>query len=498
MTRAGPLERQPPIRKTDAWVHQCDAYDWAMEHLQSDYRSVLLGLSMGTGKSKIAVDVIQNLYLKIILVITPVSAVGVWPREFSRHFVGDATVVVLNKGSSSAKVKKAAAALADRNAGDTVVFSIGYESARSAAFSAWALKQKWDIVILDEIHRIKGYNSKISRFAEKLGRRAIYRMGLTGTPMPHSPLDLWSQYRFLDVRIFGYRYVPFRNMYAITHFQFKSQVLKWINQAEMQEKYRKLCIRVLAKDVLDLPPVTHETIPCELNPRARRAYTDLETEMVADLGEAGFEDLIGRAIDGEVVVDNALTKLIRLQQFTCGFIPTEEGKIIDVDNSKLVALRDLILDLGPRVKAAKGFDRGHADRGPICVFTTFVYSLALIRETVEKLGLRYGEISGRRKDITDHGEMPEDIDIMGVQWASGSTGIDLTRSSIGVIHSPTFNGGQFDQALCRQHRPGQTKHVRFFHLTATRTSDERVYAALKKRHTLVNAIMSTEDIKSEG
>lgn len=427
------------------------------------------------GKSKVAIDLSANRKSEKILILCPLSVVGVWPREFGIHYPGDANIVALNKGDAKRKTRLAKEAMDQHRPGRPAVIVIGYESAQSKAFASWSLSQRWDSVILDESHRAKGSQSKTGRHVYRLGQQAKWKLGLTGTPMPHSPLDLWSQFRFLNQNIFGLSYVRFRNRYAVTSEMFKSQVLSWKNQDELSEKYRSLSYRVEASDVLDLPPLNHLNIPCELSAKARRAYRDLEKEMIADLGEAGFTDLIGRAIAGEVVVDNALTKLLRLQQMTCGFIPTEEGKIVDVDDSKQRALRDLLEDLG--------------EKEPVVVFTTFVHSLAAIRTVAEKLGRRYGEISGRRKDLTDHAQMPDNIDVMGVQWQSGSTGIDLTRSAVGVIYSPTFNGGDFDQGLARQYRPGQNRPMRFFHLVATNTCDERVYKSLERRRKLVGKIM---------
>src|SRR5207302_255726 len=86
---------------------------------------------------------------------------------------------------------------------EALAFVLNYDSAWRSPFAEWALKQKWDLVVADEIHRCKAPGGKASRFLARLGKAARFRLGLSGTPMPHSPLDVYAYYRFLDPRIFG-------------------------------------------------------------------------------------------------------------------------------------------------------------------------------------------------------------------------------------------------------------------------------------------------------
>jgi SNF2 family DNA or RNA helicase len=198
--------------------------------------------------------------------------------------------------------------------------------------------------------------------------------------------------------------------------------------------------------------------------------------MIADLGEAGIEDLIGRAVAGEVVADNALVKLLRLQQITSGHVKTDDGRTVEVGTAKADALVDLLSDIPVGE--------------PVVVFCVFRHDLAQLRRVAERLGRNYGEISGSQKDLTDEATMPKGIELLGVQWQSGAVGIDLTRARYGVIFSPTFNGGDYEQGLARQHRPGQTRPTVFYHLVANGTVDNAIYGALKKRKELVGQILS--------
>src|SRR5690606_10686830 len=115
------------------------------------------------------------------------------------------------------------------------------------------LGRRWGAVILDESHRIKAHDGRASKFCYQLGKRSDRRVCLTSTPMPHSPLDLYAQFRFLEPAIFGTSFTRFRSRYAKCNEMFKNQVEEWINQDELREKYSPFTFRVESADVLDLP-----------------------------------------------------------------------------------------------------------------------------------------------------------------------------------------------------------------------------------------------------
>jgi SNF2 family DNA or RNA helicase len=125
------------------------------------------------------------------------------------------------------------------------------------------------------------------------------------------------------------------------------------------------------------------------------------------------------------------------------------------------------------------------------VYGHFRYDLDAIREVAEKAGLRYAEISGRRSDgLTDTSEMTPDADVVGVQIAAGGTGVDLTRSCWGIWYSKGHSLGNYDQALKRQDRPGQTRPVRFVHLEAEDTIDHEVYRSLMAHRAVVAGVLA--------
>jgi SNF2 family DNA or RNA helicase len=207
-----------------------------------------------------------------------------------------------------------------------------------------------------------------------------------------------------------------------------------------------------------------------LSNSARKTYTTLYRDMVADVGS------------GKVTVVNALTRLLRLQQITSGFLPVEdEGgttNLQQIDTSKQELLADLLEDLPAHE--------------PLVVFFRFTHDADSIRQKVEAAGRRYYELSGRINQLEDwKTECPGDLPagVIAVQIRAGGAGVDLTRACYCAYYSLGFSLGDYDQSRRRINRPGQTRPVRFYHLIANGTVDEDVYAALKAKTDVVNHIV---------
>lgn len=467
-------ETLPLLFKTDPWNHQNAGY-WFAEPRPAAY----LGMDMGTGKSMVAVLLAANSDAKQVLVVCPKSVIGVWPREFEQHSPIGYDVICLDAGLTKKNVQVAKEAMTHRTS-QRVVFVINYESFWRKAMAKWLLSQDWDYIIADELHRCKSANGKASKFLYEVGKKAKRRLGLSGTPLPHSALDAYGQYRFLDAGIFGTSYVRFRSQYARCSERYPSQVDEWINQDEFKKKLHSIMFQVKAADVLDLPPILHEQRFCELSKPARKLYDDIEADAIANLADCGytdFEEIIGRKLKGEVVADHAFTQLLRLQQIASGHVSLEET-VKEVDRSKAQLLQDILVDI--------------PHNEPVCVFTQYRHNLKQIAEVAEITGRKYGEISGSRKDLTDQSTMPEGIELMGVQWQSGAVGIDLTRSRYALLYTPTFNWGNFQQGLKRQHRPGQKRPVVVISLIVKGTIDHMIYAALRKREKEVSEVLSPQ------
>ena len=440
------------------WDHQRQAVDFAI-----DRTATLFHMGLGTGKSRCAIEVAHRTEARNILILCPLSVCDAWLDQFAK-FGTKFHPIILGRGSVKKKrsVAESAAAKAYAYAKPFVVV-VNYESARNEPLAAWLLAQKFDLLILDESHRIKSPSGTTSRWVSRLAQTCVKRIALTGTPMPHSPLDIYAQFRSLSPTVFGWSFVRFRKRYAVMGGFGGYQVQGFQNMAELRARMAAITFQA-DRSVLDLPDAIHERRLVHLSPKARRLYGDMDADFTASVRE------------GEITAANALVKLLRLQQLTSGRVTVEadeSSSIVKIDDAKEKALADLLLDL--------------PEDEPVVVFGRFSADLASVHAAAAAVGRESLELSGRRRELKEWqgGGAP----ILAVQIQSGGTGIDLTRAAYCCYLSTGFSLGDYEQSLARVHRPGQDRTVFYYHFVAKDTVDEKVYGALRARKQVVEAVL---------
>jgi len=144
------------------------------------------------------------------LIVAPLSILGVWEEEFRKFADFDYTLAILN-GSG---VKKADT-LRHLDGKPLQVAVVNYESAwrLESDLSAWLGKGGGSLIVADEGHKIKTYNTNASKTMHRLGAGADYRLLLTGTPITNRALDVFSQWKYLNPTIFGNSFYSWRNRY---------------------------------------------------------------------------------------------------------------------------------------------------------------------------------------------------------------------------------------------------------------------------------------------
>ncbi len=452
-----------PGARTTPWRHQEDAVRFVSALYASGKRGAMICADMGTGKTAMAIYTALVHGFQTNVVFCPLRVVQVWRPQIELHSAVPFLVASLDDSFSSVSAKRAEAERVMKLAaarGVPVVLVINYESAWRSPFAEWILHQRVDFMIADEIHRAKAPGGKASRFLARLGKVARHRLGMTGTPMPHGPEDLYGELRAVAPSIFGWSNAAFRQRYMVMGGFQNHQIVGYRNLEELNRKFYSVAFRV-TKDVLDLPPEMHVTYTCELGPEAWRAYQSLKC------------DLIARVESGEITAANALVKLLRLQQITGGFIRTDDGKYVQIDSAKMNLLRDVLEDIDPAE--------------PIVIFCRFHKDLDAINRVADETGRRALELSGRVDDLKrwQAGAAP----VLAVQIESGGVGVDLTRARYAIYYSLGFSLGSYEQSLARIHRPGQTRPVEYIHLLAKNTVDEKVMAALAAKADVVTEVL---------
>ncbi|MFZ5926316.1 MAG: SNF2-related protein [Acidobacteriota bacterium] len=442
---------------------ETDVYDLQMQ--APGHNFVANGILVhNCGKSLAAGMILLGLEARRTLVCCPLRVIQVWTAQFQRHLSTPMIVVALDEDAGSVADKQRLAEEKLRLAETTgvpFVAVINYDSVWREPFGIWAERQAWDLVVADESHKLKHPGGKASLYFKRLRGRARRRLALTGTPMPHSPLDVYAQFRFLDTSIFGPSFNAFKQKYAVMGGFQNKQVTSYKNLDELEALMRRVTFRV-GKDILDLPPETHVTYRSTLSPECQAIYRSVE------------EDFIAEVEGGTITVANAMVALLRLQQITGGWVKTDDERYRRVDWSKQRLLEDTLEDIGAEE--------------PVVVFCRFHADLDAVHEACASLSMTNLELSGRRDELARW--QAGEAQVLAVQISAGGVGVDLSRARYSVYYSLSFSLGEYDQALSRVHRPGQTRPVEHIHLVARHTVDEKIMRALERRAEVIQAILA--------
>ena len=198
-----------------------------------------------------------------MLIVAPLSILGVWEEEFQKFAAFPYALAVLS-GSSAKKLDT----LRHMNGTALQVVVVNYESAwrLEKALTAWHP----DLIIADEGHKIKTHNIAASKAMHRMGAKASYRLLLTGTVITNKAIDVFSQYKFLNPAIYGNSFYAFRNRYFdMVGYGNHTPVLKKSMEGELTEKLHSISYRATKAECLDLPETTDVIRQIELEPAGR-------------------------------------------------------------------------------------------------------------------------------------------------------------------------------------------------------------------------------------
>lgn len=433
---------------------------------------------MGCGKTLTAIAVMGAAYkmgkIKKVLIVAPTSVCAVWPKEFEDYAAFPFTVRTM-LGDKSKRLKE----LSDLERfpyPHLKVAVINYESTwRDGIYEALE-NYDADMIICDESQRIKTHDSEQSKAMHRLGDKARYKMILSGTPVQNEAVDIFSQYRFLDSTVFGQNFYTFRNRYAVMGGFNKKQIVAYRDLDQLIQKEHSIAYRVTKDEALDLPEQTFENRYITMSPKERQIYDRIRRDSFAELQNGGT-----------ITATTVLTKLLRLQQFTGGFLVEDDAtKPQMVSRGKLDALSDILQDYVIEGKKK------------LVIFARFLPEVHEIEKLTEKMlkkhGMKavsiYGEIKKElRGDIVQQFQTdPRTMAFIG-QIDTAGTGITLTAADTCVYYSVNFNYATYSQSLSRIHRIGQRNCCNYIHLVVENSIDSQVLEALSKKEDLAKTVV---------
>lgn len=440
------------------YSYQDYASKYILEHPVS---AIFLGC--GLGKSVITLSAVFDLCLdsfevRKVLVIAPIRvATNTWPSEIRKwdHLKGLTYSVVVGdeKTRLEALGKKAD------------IYCINRENVE------WLVERSgvpfdFDMVVIDELSSFKSHQAK--RFKALLGvRPAVKRIvGLTGTPSSNGLMDLWAEFRLLDMGERLGRYITrYRQKWFVPDktdgvVVFSYKPIEGAEEA-IYERISDITISMKSDDYLTLPECVMNDVHVCMDGAEFEDYETLRKEMVADLN--------GKEIDAV----NAASLTGKLLQMANGAVYGDDGEYVRIHDRKLDALEDIIEGMNGR---------------PVLVAYWF-------RHDAERIGKRFKVREIRTgKDIDDWNKGMIPIAI--IHPASAGHGLNLQQGGSTLVwFGLTWSLELYQQTNARLHRQGQKDTVVIHHIICIDTVDEQVMEALKRKEKVQNALI--EAVKAE-
>ena len=468
--------------KTEPYEHQKDALKkcWNKE-------AFAVFAEMGTGKTKIALDNACILYNKgkidRLLVVAPKGTYMNWvDQEIPTHVPDYVEKEVLAWKPSNSEKYKAELRKFRGHDYKLKIFVMNVE----ALSTTKGLKQAGlfligkSMMIIDESTTIKNPQAKRTKNILALAKESKYRRILTGSPVTQSPMDLWAQMDFLDPEILGQSsFYAFRTKYAVmitataaggTHKYQK--IVKFRNLKQLGQAVSPHSYRILKKDCLDLPEKSFIKREVELSEEQKRAYTEMKANATTILKGQSATAL------------NVLTQLIRLHQITCGHMKTDDGEIINLKNSRLDELMQILGET----------------TGKVIIWANYVHDILNIERAIKD---EYGPTSyctyygatkseDRQKCIKKFQEPSNPVRFFIGNTQTGGYGITLTEASTVIYYSNNYDLEKRIQSEDRAHRIGQKNPVLYIDLVAKGTVDEKIIQSLRNKINIAREISGEE------
>ncbi len=454
-----------------------------------DAQAFALLMEQRTGKTRVAVDVVSDRFLRsqinLAVVLCPNSVKSTWaedeiPNWTPTHVPYEA---ILYRASER---KDVTARLRAWRPGRLQWLVMNVEALSTSTGADW-LKEiitgRQVAGILDEATRFKNHTASRTKHLLKMRGLFSLRLIMTGTLVTKSPLDVYAPFSFLDPAILGYSsFYSFRNDFALLGGYGNTQIVGYVNTERLAEIIKPFSLRVLRENVFDMPKkLPPQKLEVELAPEQRRLYDQMRDLMIAELEE-------GNA-DKTVTTSLILTQMLRLQQIVGGFLPLPKIDPDDRDpgvvpipgrNPKLIALLEELEEIP----------------GKVIVWARFRPEIALIANALRN---KYGdntvvEFHGgiKEEDRTiarRRFQAPEDACRFFVgQIETGGVGIDLSAANDVIYYSNSFSLESRLQSEDRVQHPKRPVSCGYLDLIAKDTLDLKLIAALREKKSLADVV----------
>ena len=430
---------------------------YAINYIEAHPVAAVL-LDMGLGKTVISLTAIADLLFdsfeaRRILVVAPLRvARNTWPGEIEKwehlHHLTYSVVVGTPKERRAALMAGADITIINRENLQWLIEDSGFPF-------------DYDMVVIDELSSFKNHKSKRFRALLKVRPKVKRIIGLTGTPSSNGLLDLWAEFKLLDMgKRLGRFITQYRDDYFLPDKRNGQIIYSYKPKPNAEDAiYRKISdmtISMKSTDHLKMPELLSSKCEVRLSDEERIRYEELKSQLVLQLPE------------GEVTAANAASLTGKLSQLANGAIYSDDGDTMVFHDRKLDALEDLI-------EAANG--------KPLLVAYWFKHDLMRIKQRFDVREIKSS------KDITDwnSGKIPLAV----IHPASAGHGLNLQAGGSTLIwFGLTWSLELYQQTNARLWRQGQTAGtVVIQHIITKGTIDERILKALSMKELTQNSLI---------
>lgn len=434
--------------------------------IKNPIAAILLDMSMG--KTAICLMAIQHLMYESfevnkVLVICPLRVTLTWRDEIHKWSQLNGLTYSIVKGTAAQR-KKALQADAD-------IYIINRENV------PWLINTSgvpfdFDMVVVDELSSFKNHQTARHKALMKVRPYIKRIVGLTGTPVSGGLMDLFAEFKLLDM---GERLGRFIGQYRLNYFKpdrvngpivYSYKLLPGAEE-KIYDKISDITISMKAVDYLDMPELIATEYPVYLDEDELEKYEELK------------KDLILSTPEHEVTAANAASLSNKLSQMANGAVYTDDKEIIKFHDKKLDALEDII-------ESANG--------KPLLVAYWFKHDYTRIVERLEKIGVKYMKID-TEESIRKWNN--KEIPVALIHPASAAHGLNLQQGGNTMVWlGLSWSHELYSQACCRLYRQGQSEGtVSIIHLVTKGTIDERIMKALSQKENTQSALIDA--VKAE-
>lgn len=434
--------------KTKLYKYQEDTATSIFDRMcKGEIKGAYLGFDTGTGKTVTSLAVAEYLakadMINNLIVICPVSKVDDWKND------------------------------AKNEVPSLPVFVTSFQSAwrEKNAKSIHELLAHLDtLIIIDEGHKMKTYDSKQSKFIQKLAE--IYRpftLVLSATPQNKKYIDLYPQYKVIYSDLFNTSAKDFKQHYCVEAANYNlvyagkarfpyNEIVGYKNTDNMDAEIKKYTYYKKYESDYERPI----EIPQSFKMTSDMKYFK-EKKVWPKMDEKALEDVLLSGdiedIDTDFIIANRpALHHIYMRESCSGFIQDNFLK----DNPKLQWLKDFL----------------EGNEGRIVIFTNFIAETVLINRLCGELKRHCCIYDGANKDLTNWNEYDDCVAIVNV--VAGGAGInDFAKTNIAIFFSPPENYIDFEQAKGRIDRIGQTKQPVYYYLQILNSVEPAIYKALQ-------------------